>query len=75
MKKVIISAKVHGYLISSLSQHGFEVIYEPEISYKELAVKIVDCIGLIVTTRIQIDKELLEKAKQLERLHSMKQSN
>ncbi len=65
MKKVIITAKVHGYLISSFSQHGFEVVYEPEISYTELSEKIVDCIGLIVTTRIHIDKELLKKAKQL----------
>ncbi len=63
--KVIITAKVHDYLINSLKQHGFEVIYEPEISYEELLSKITDCTGLVVTTRLKIDKPLIDQAVQL----------
>ena len=65
MLKVLISAKVHGYLISALNLHGFEVIYEPEISYEELSSKIHDINGLVVTTRLNIDKALIEKGKKL----------
>ncbi len=63
--KVIITAKVHDYLINSLKQHGFEVIYEPEISYQELLSKMVDCTGLVVTTRLKIDQPLIDRAVQL----------
>jgi D-3-phosphoglycerate dehydrogenase / 2-oxoglutarate reductase len=65
MLKVLITAKVHGYLISALNLHGFEVIYEPEISYEELSSTIHDINGLVVTTRLKIDKALIEKGKQL----------
>lgn len=63
--KIIITAKVHGFLISSFKQLGYEVIYEPEISYEALQSKISDCDGLVVTTRLNIDKELINQAVKL----------
>ncbi len=65
MRKVIITAPSHGVLIERLKEKGYEVIYEPEISYNELEKKIYDVEGLVVTTRIIIDKFLIDKAPQL----------
>jgi D-3-phosphoglycerate dehydrogenase len=65
MKKVIVTAKAHDYLLSRLAQQGFDVIYKPQISYEELNTIIGDAEGLIVTTRLKIDKAILDKAAQL----------
>ena len=63
--KVIVTAKVHEYLIDRLINNGYEVEYLPSITYEELQQKIINVEGLIVTTRLQIDKPLLEKVTQL----------
>ena len=63
--KAIITAPAHEYLIDQLKQRGYEVSYQPEITYEELKKQIDDVEGLIVTTRIKIDKEILDKAPSL----------
>lgn len=65
MKKVIISAPAHPLLKQELEGKGYDVIYQPDITYEELAAIIHDAEGLAVTTRLHIDKVLLEKAKHL----------
>ena len=65
MGKVIVTAKAHGFLIERLMQKGFEVIYSPAISYNELYNAVHDVTGLVVTTRIKIDKPLIDKAPDL----------
>ena len=62
MKKVIISAPAHSLLKEGLEQKGYEVIYAPSISYNELKSEIKVAEGIVVTTRIRIDKEILDEA-------------
>ena len=62
MRKVIITAKVHDYLKEKLSKNGFEIIYEPQITYGQLETIIHQAEGLIVTTRLIIDKTIIDKA-------------
>lgn len=65
MKKVIITAPAHPYLTDRLQQSGYTVADRPTITYDELSNEITDTEGLIVTTRMKIDKPLLDKAAQL----------
>lgn len=62
MKKIIITGKTHPYLMGTLQKKGFEVLYQPAITYDELSNAIHDADGLVVTTRITVDKNLLDKA-------------
>jgi D-3-phosphoglycerate dehydrogenase / 2-oxoglutarate reductase len=66
MSKVIITARVHDYLQDTLKRHGYEIIYQPSISYDELAALIPEAKGLVVTTRLKIDQPLLDKAAKLQ---------
>lgn len=65
MRKVIITGGAHPYLMEHLKNSGFEVLYNPVITYEELSFSISDAEGLVLTTRIKVDKELLDKAIQL----------
>ena len=63
--KVIITATAHPFLIETLRIKGYEVIYDPEIDLATLVSLIGDCTGLIVTTRLKIDKTIIDAGPQL----------
>ena len=62
---IIITANAHPYLVETLQQKGYEVLYAPDITYEELSAKVETATGLVVTTRIKIDKSIIDKAPRL----------
>jgi D-3-phosphoglycerate dehydrogenase len=65
MKKVIITAKTHDYLAKTLTEKGYTIQYSPQITYDELLSSIGEAEGLIVTTRLTIDRPMIDKAPDL----------
>ena len=65
MSKVIITAKAHELLADTLKQKGFEVIYAPAITYGELSDQMNGVEGLVITTRIKVDADLIDKGSDL----------
>ncbi len=65
MKKVIITAKTHEYLARALTEKGYTVQYSPLITYNELLASIDGAEGLIVTTRLAIDRPMIDRAPDL----------
>lgn len=63
--QVIITSGVHNFLPDALQQKGYSILHSDKISYDELSAVIHQAEGLIVTTRMRIDRALLDKAKQL----------
>ena len=63
---MIITASVHNYMIEYLEKQGYVVDYSPQVSYADLQKRIGEATGLIVTTRITVDKTMLEMASIIE---------
>jgi D-3-phosphoglycerate dehydrogenase / 2-oxoglutarate reductase len=56
---------VHNFLIDALQQKGYSILHTEKISYEELSAIISQAEGIIVTTRLAIDKTLIDKATRL----------
>lgn len=56
---IVITAKAHPFLLTYLQKRGLKVLYEPNISYEELALLMPNVSGLVVTTRLAIDQALI----------------
>lgn len=62
---VIITSKAHNHLTSALQQRGYAILHAEKINYEELSAIINQAEGLVITTRLQIDKDILDKAIRL----------
>ena len=63
---VIITAPVHPYLVETLTHKGFTVNYQPTITAATLYTLLPTATGLVVTTRIAIDKKMIDNAPTLQ---------
>jgi D-3-phosphoglycerate dehydrogenase len=63
--RVIITARTHPCLRTRLEEKGFEVDEDLSIGEEELMNRIGQYTGLIVTTRLRIGRDILDRAGQL----------
>lgn len=64
-RKILITDKVHSLLCEGLEQDGFAVDYRPDITSDEVSEVINDYEGLIINSKVYVEKELLDKAAKL----------
>ncbi len=63
--KVLIAAPVHEVLLNGLADAGYECRMHVSITQDEAPELIKDCVGVITSTRLQLNKTLLDAAPQL----------
>ncbi|MCU0373779.1 MAG: hydroxyacid dehydrogenase, partial [Chitinophagaceae bacterium] len=61
---VLITAYCHNWLIDTLSRQ-YHVLYQPQITYEQTANLMPALHGLVVTTRLSIDRNLLQQGNSL----------
>ena len=64
-RQVIITSKAHKYLTETLQNKGYSVLISEKVTYEELSSIISQAEGLVVTTRMPIDKPIIDKAQKL----------
>jgi D-3-phosphoglycerate dehydrogenase len=62
---ILITAPVHNFFIDTLSEKGIDFLYEPTMRYTQLLEKIELATGLVVSTHIKIDRNLIDNAPHL----------
>ena len=62
---ILITANVHPYLIETFEKQGGKLLYDTQITYQSLLEKIGEVKGLVVTTRLKIDKTIINAATNL----------
>lgn len=64
--KVLIAAPVHAVLTDGLNVMGYELVVKETITQQLAYALIGECVGVITSTRLQLDRELLEAAPGLQ---------
>ncbi len=64
--KVLITDNVHPLLINNLKNEGFEISYQPDITWDEVYEIIAGYHIVVINTKTVMNKKMLEKAKNLE---------
>lgn len=65
MPKVLIAAPVHAVLIAALEKAGYACMFALDITQEEALATVAQYEGIITSTRLHINKELLDQAHQL----------
>ena len=66
MKKVLITDAVHSVLTDGLETAGYLCDYEPDISSPEVYERIGTYQGIIINSKIRVDKPFIDRATRLE---------
>src|ERR1043165_4107066 len=64
--KVLIAAPVHPVLTEGLAALGYECVMQEDIVQSIAHALIGDCVGIIISTRLQLDRALLDVATSLQ---------
>ncbi len=64
-KKVLITDAVHPLLIEGLTNLGFHCDYEPSLRLEEVRKRVSDYEGMIINSKILVDRAMLDQAEQL----------
>jgi D-3-phosphoglycerate dehydrogenase / 2-oxoglutarate reductase len=64
-EKVLIAAPVHPVLTDGLKELGYDCVNHENITQAAAFALIKDCIGVITSTRLQLDKPLIDAAPDL----------
>lgn len=70
-RKALVAAPVHPVLLNTLEEHGIECHVQEKISRDEAKAILKDCEGLVTSTRLLIDKEIIDAAPKLKWLGRM----
>ena len=62
---ILITAPIHPVFLEVLDTKGIVYRYVPDMTYLRLESEIVTCTGLVVSTHIPIDQNLMDRAHQL----------
>ena len=65
MNKVLITDAVHRHIIKSIEDLGFKVDYIPKMPYSDLGLIISEYTGIIINSKIIMNKSMLDKAEKL----------
>lgn len=63
---VLIAAPVHSVLTEGLEGMGYRCIHQEAITQQLAPTLLANCVGVITSTRLQLNKELLDAAPQLQ---------
>jgi D-3-phosphoglycerate dehydrogenase / 2-oxoglutarate reductase len=63
--KVLIAAPVHVILLEGLTNAGYDLIIADDITQQKAFDLIIDCVGVITSTRLQLNKDLIDVAPKL----------
>jgi len=64
--KVLIAAPVHPVLTDGLTAEGYECVIAEKIQQSTAPALLHDCVGVITSTRLQLDKALIDSAPHLQ---------
>ncbi len=65
-RKVLIAAPVHPVLTEALATMGYEFIINEKVTQASALEVVGECVGIITSTRLQLDKALIDAAPNLE---------
>lgn len=64
--KVLIAAPIHDVLAQGLVAAGYNLVQQEQISQSEAMELMQDCVGVVTSTRLQLDAALIDAAPRLE---------